>query len=101
MSFNSFESIHFIISQGKQTVRTIVIYRPPPSTANQIKESSFHKDFGELVSSIKNKSLLILGDFNFHWDDPENTHTRQLKQLFDSADLAQHVSKPTHRAGTS
>ena len=99
VDYSSFECINFVISQGKQTVRTIVIYRPPPSTAYQIKESSFHEDFGKLVSSIKNKSLLILGDFNFHWDDPGNTHTRQLKQLFDSADLTQHVSNPTHRAG--
>ena len=98
-TFTSFECLNFVISHGKHSVRTVALYRPPPSAANKLKETMFHEDFGQLVSSISNKNLLILGDFNFHWDEPDNRHTRLLVQLFDSADLVQHVSQPTHRGG--
>ena len=97
--FNSFESIHFVISHGKQTVRTVALYRPPPSAANGLQDSMFHEDFGRLVSLINTKNLLILGDFNFHWDEPDNRHTHLLVQLLESANLLQHVMAPTHKNG--
>jgi hypothetical protein len=97
--FASFECMDLVISHGKLTVRTIVLYRPPPSQVNQLTDALFHEEFGKLVSSITNKYLLILGDFNFHWDDQQNRNTRLLTSLFDSSDLRQHVFLPTHRAG--
>ena len=98
-SFQSFESMNFVISCGKHSVRTVALYRPPPSPANKLTEAMFFEDFGRLLSSLPNKNLLILGDFNFHCDDPGNRGTRLLMQILDSADLSQHVSEPTHRDG--
>ena len=99
ITFTSFECLNFTISHGKLTVRTVALYRPPPSATNKLKDSMFHEDFGTLVSSISNKNLLIIGDFNFHWDIQDNRQTCLLAQLFDSADLVQHVVEPTHRDG--
>ena len=98
-SFNSFESIQFTISQRKMTVRTVALYRPPPSASNGLNDNVFHEDFGKLVSSISSKNLLILGDFNVHWDESDNRHTRDFVQLLHSANLVQHVSEPTHKDG--
>ena len=91
--------MHFLITQNKLSVRTVALYGPPPSAANNLKDSMFHEEFGNMIAANTNKNILIIGDFNFHWDEPTNVHTRRIAQLFDSADLVQHVVDPTHSDG--
>ena len=43
--------------------------------------------------------LLILGDFNIHWDCQRNADTKQLADVLRSANLRQHVKERTHRHG--
>ena len=62
----SSECIHFLITQNKLTVRTVALYRPPPSAVNNLKDSMFHEEFGKMIATNTNKNILILGDFNFH-----------------------------------
>ena len=95
----SFECMSFLITQNKLTVRTVALYRPPPSAVNNLKDSMFHEEFGKMIATNTNKNILILGDFNFQWDEPTNVHTRRITQLFDSADLVQHIVNPTHSDG--
>ena len=40
---------------------------------------------------------MILGDFNIHWDCQRNADTKQLADIFRSANLGQHVQERTHR----
>ena len=44
-------------------------------------------------------NLVVMGNFNFHWDDPTNSHTRQLCDVIDSNGMTQHVNCFTHRRG--
>ena len=64
-----------------------------------MNDGLFHEDFGKLISSTNTKNVLILGDFNVHWDEPDNRNTRIFVQLLDAADLVQKVAEPTHRDG--
>ena len=66
-----------------------------------MKSSDFVREFGEFVDSVatKNGHLLILGDFNIHWDCPEKSDTIHLSDTLASANLIQHVKEPTHVAG--
>ena len=43
--------------------------------------------------------LLLLGDFNFHIEDPTKNDAQQFMDLIDSLGLKQHVQGPTHERG--
>jgi hypothetical protein len=43
--------------------------------------------------------FLIIGDFNLHVDDSENSYATQFLSLLDSCNLTQLVNFPTHRCG--
>ena len=43
--------------------------------------------------------LLILGDFNVHFNDSESVESKQLDTLFETYSLHQHVLSPTHQQG--
>ena len=40
--------------------------------------------------------LLILGDFNAHWDHANTTEANEFKGILNSHDLQQHVTQGTH-----
>ena len=42
---------------------------------------------------------MIVGDFNFHLDDSNNTDATKLHNLLESFNLKQHVATPTHSRG--
>ena len=39
---------------------------------------------------------IILGDFNFHLDEPHRSEVAKFLDILDSYGLEQHVDKPTH-----
>ena len=43
--------------------------------------------------------LVIIGDFNIHWDDSKNHFRIQFAELLESFDLKQHIVQPTHIKG--
>ena len=43
--------------------------------------------------------LLIVGDFNLHFDDLKPNHVRPFTDLLKAAGMTQHVTQPTHRHG--
>ena len=43
--------------------------------------------------------LLLIGDFNFHIDQPTDTDANRFLQLLDTFDQMQHVAGATHRNG--
>jgi len=71
----------------------------PQDFKNQIP--CIFKEFSEFVDSLatNNGHLLILGDFNIHWDCQRNADTKQLADILRSANLRQHVQERTHRHG--
>ena len=68
---------------------------------NGLKSSDFFREFSEYVDSlaISKGHLLIVGDFNIHWDSPSDANTKHLSSILKSASLTQHVQERTHRHG--
>jgi hypothetical protein len=42
--------------------------------------------------------LLVVGDINFHFDQPQNRDTNRINEILELNGL-QHVSEPTHKKG--
>ena len=95
-SFSSFENEVALAEHPIRSIRFVVIYRPPLS---QIK--AFLEDFASLLEQLVpiSGNLLIVGDFNFHLDDSNNTDATKLHNLLESFNLKQHVATPTHPRG--
>ena len=55
-------------------------------------------DFLEHSDSLPGKTLLM-GDFNFHFENVENNNSRKLHDIIDLFNLTQSVSEPTHNQG--
>ena len=55
-------------------------------------------DFLEHSDNLPGKTLLM-GDFNFHFENVENKDSRKLHDIIDMFNLTQSVSEPTHNQG--
>lgn len=91
--FNSFE-LQMTKVGNTDFFYCILIYRPPGPARKFLDEFS---DF--LSAIIKLDKVLIIGDFNFHIDDPFCNAASEFLTLTDSFNLKQHVSGPTHKKG--
>ena len=80
------------------------IFLSVPSTSKQKEISSLtlflteFPDFFEYCNLHRGK-LLILGDFNMHFDCPTNPNTARILDIFQTFKLEQAVSQPNHRRG--
>jgi hypothetical protein len=77
------------------------LYRPPHSANHPSTHAQFLNDFPSLLDRLTaiKEPIIIMGDLNFHFDDGENTYTKQLTSLLESYDLLQLVNVPTHTSG--
>ena len=100
-SFSSFENIQVCITRGKQTIRLGCVYRLPPSAGNKLTTCDFIDEFGIFLSddSIPAENVLVVGDFNFHMDKPNDSDTRRFVQLYNPLGFDQFVTEPTHVKG--
>ena len=66
----SFESLEVCITAESFVIRMIVIYRIPPNSKHGVQKSAFISEFYDLIErlSIQSGKLLIVGNFNVHWD---------------------------------
>ena len=55
-------------------------------------------DFLEHFDGLPVKTLLM-GDFNFHFENVENKNSRKLHHIIGMFNLTQSVSEPTHNQG--
>ena len=55
-------------------------------------------DFLEHSDSLPGKTLLM-GDFNFHFENLENNNSGKLHDIIDIFNLTQSVTEPTHNQG--
>ena len=44
-------------------------------------------------------SIIIAGDFNFHFEDSSNPNTKKIRDIADTFSFVQTVSEPTHGRG--
>ena len=101
MDPSSFELLSGLIPFGNSCIRVQMIYRMPPSAKNKLKKGDFISEFAsllEIVTTLPGK-LLIAGDFNIHWEDPNDSEKREFEELLLTFGLQQHVSDSTHLSG--
>ena len=91
----SYEFSEFFLSVGDTHFYIIIIYRPPNSNVN-----TFLNEFDNHLSSVSliSKKLIIGGDFNIHFDEPNSNSTKKL-DIFDCYNLKNQLNFPTHAMG--
>ena len=84
-------------------IRLVIVYRPPPSEQNGLKENDFFDEFNSLLEclAITSSKLLITGDFNFHVNKPSETYAKKFLRMLNGFNLEQHVSETSHKNGNT
>ena len=103
-SFKSFEYMDITItSRSHMPVRLYVLYRPQKFQNKKDTAPIFFHEFSSFLENISTVSghLLITGDFNFHVNKSTDREASRFTDIIDSADLQQHVDKPTHKSGNT
>lgn len=103
-TFSSFESMCCDLipdNTGSVSLKLIILYKPPYSRRNKITSSMFLQDFADYLSvlAVSPSKLVIVGDFNIHWDDKANADTKKFADIMTSHNLLQHVHESTHTDG--
>ena len=98
----SFEHSELLLkaSQSKW-FRIIIIYRPPPSKEYKFTVDMFLQEFSTLLERVVTApcELIIMGDFNFHVEDPNDHTACQFTNLLSGFALEQLITHPTHKDG--
>lgn len=91
---SSFELMEVVVAQNCVNFNLFVLYCPVVSTG-------LHDEVGDLLTQVATSKTkgLILGDFNVHWDDPNDSNANRLRSTIEEAACVQHVTWPTHVAG--
>ncbi|KAK6179717.1 hypothetical protein SNE40_012018 [Patella caerulea] len=94
--FKSFECLDSFVTIKQKTIRIIIIYRPPGKSVDL-----FFNEFKSFLEDVtfSNCDLLVVGDFNFHYDNSNDPSSLKLKCLLDTFLLRQHVQSKTHVRG--
>ncbi|KAK6194931.1 hypothetical protein SNE40_000461 [Patella caerulea] len=79
-----------------ETIRSVVIYRPP-----HLPIQTFLDDFQILLNELSksNCKILIVGDFNIHFDKQHDSNTTRFIDILNINSLTQHVKTATHAKG--
>ncbi|KAJ8020261.1 hypothetical protein HOLleu_39811 [Holothuria leucospilota] len=82
-------------------IKLVIIYRPPCSPVNCTTPNMFLDEFSDYLSLLSTSvcKLLVVGDFNFHWDSAIDPYSARLKDLFETLDISQYVNESTHVNG--
>ncbi|XP_059188467.1 uncharacterized protein LOC131971162 [Centropristis striata] len=91
---SSFECLAVKLTGPKPTI-IVTIYRPPKPSA------VFLNEFSSLLTSVcaMSPTVILLGDFNIHIDNPSNIFAKDFTSLLDCLGITQHVNLPTHNKG--
>jgi hypothetical protein len=97
----SFESLEVLLTLNSTHIRLFVIYRPPPSTVNGLTKALFFEEFDHFLAAnaAATGRTMLVGDFNFHWENQQDPETKIMKNMFTSYSLQQHINDPTHKSG--
>ena len=76
-SFRTFENIHVCLKAGSSHLNICVIYRPPTKWIDsRWLLGSACPNFEDTMQQPAN--LVVMGDFNFHWDNRTVTHANSV-----------------------
>ena len=101
ITYPSFDAVEIRLTIKGVISYCICLYRTPPSVKNKLKDAMFLRDFPELLSVYAESThdCCIIGDFNFHHDNPNDSNVKRLTTLFSDHNLVQLVNVPTQRRG--
>ena len=87
--FKSFQVMESLLHSDDGAVRLVNIYRPPYTKKAKYTESTFLKEFEDYLEDLDNKSgtPILMGDFNFHMERPEDFYPSKLKCLLETYNL--------------
>ena len=82
-------------------VRVCNVYRSQTNGGKSMAE--FFTEFANLLESlaVHGGHAILVGDLNFHINNPNDRDANELKILLSSLSLKQHVQGPTHRSGNT
>ena len=95
-TYSSFEYTEVTFRHGCMNITLVGVYRPP-SSGTEVFCDQLAQYVDQVV--IKSQKLIVLGDFNFHYECINDSASTKFRGLLDSLGLTQHVSSPTHKAG--
>jgi len=100
-TYSHFELLECNVAVQKNRFRLCVVYRPPPSRTNKLKNSTFFDEWTEFIDrlAVIQEELVITGDLNFHLDNEEACDTRKFLETLRDHGLVQHIRGPTHNRG--
>ena len=96
VNFNaSFEHLCVRISSSSKSVIGLVVYRTGAAS------SLFYKEFENTLGILAtyNEEVLILGDFNFHLEQSDNTDAQTFLNILRSHGFDSSTNQPTHNQG--
>ena len=101
--FKSFEFADLTMLRSSTALRTIIVYRPPPSRSNNCIVTMFFNEFPLLLENLATTAgpILLAGDFNFHVDNNQDCTATRFTQLLDAFNLKQNILLPTHKSGST
>jgi hypothetical protein len=95
----SYECLQLVLAIGASYLTVIVVYRPPGYGKHSHSTSVFLEEFSDHMQEVRStERLLILGDFNFHFEKSSG-NAKKFRNLLQTFDLVQHVRTPTHKSG--
>ena len=68
---------------------------------NGVRNHDLFEEFASFIDTLASRTghLILLGNFNIHWDIRDELNTKKLVELLASSNLTQHVHKSTHTLG--
>jgi len=100
-TFTHFEHMDCQVSVDGHALRLSVVYRPPPSNVNNLRNSVFFQEWPVYLEGFTTSQLdiIILGDMNFHLDSKVDSDAGRFISILQSHNMTQHVVGPTHIKG--
>ncbi|KAK2183690.1 hypothetical protein NP493_299g00033 [Ridgeia piscesae] len=98
-TYTSMEYLNCLFKVGLELLRIVTIYRPPPKQSPNVPV--FLREFADLLEDLTLTSgqLLLVGDLNFHFDNPTIAHTTPIIDLISATNHQHHVTLATHQKG--
>ena len=100
-SHSSFEHVQVCFQSTPHPITFSCVYRPPPSSTNKLTTRMFLSEFDQLLDhySLLPGNLIVLGDINVHYDNPDSYDTKHICSSLSHHNMTQHISEPTQQAG--
>ena len=101
LHFLSMEAAELRFTVGKSSTTFVCVYRLHPKKKTGVTCGKFFDEFPVLLSNYttEKRDFHLHGDFNLHYNKPNDFYVSKLISLLDDHNLSQQVNKPTQRCG--